>query len=420
MHSDWNQILRPRSWDTVLGQNHIKGIIRQAIAGGNFPRFSIYAGPSGMGKSCLAELSAMTLCCESSTENPCMTCRSCRSFLENQSYAIRKFNMARLLGKKDIIGVLADIFDYESMAPKSVYILEEVHALKDSEQMPFLEELTKIPDNVHVIMCTTQPYKLLNEIRNRAVIFTLEPPSTSECIEYLQSICYRMGIPTPTKTTLKLFVDLCDNTPRKIVSTLQLFANTTNISQEDLVKFFGLAEDEVYVDLLDMLLTEHSMTEYAEYLSNLDDDGISSIKIVKGLERFLTTVLLERSGRKQFKSFKDKERLTYISRKLGESNLLKIIEAVADMDRKTYASESSAKFFLVRLKLLLLNREQSIIANNAKESMETTLFSEEKSRKLDTSDTQSNGSLEDVTSAVSLSDLLMQSEGGYYEEEGET
>lgn len=417
MHSDWNQILRPRTWEDVLGQNHIKGIIQQAIEGGNFPKFTIFAGPSGMGKSCLAELSAMTICCESHSVNPCMTCKSCRAFLENQSYAIRKFNMARLLGKKDILGVLSDIFDYESMAPQSVYILEEVHALKDQEQMPFLEELTKIPDNVHVIMCTTQPYKLLNEIRNRAIIFTLEPPGTTECVEYLQGICHKMNILPPTNNTLKLFVDLCDNTPRKIVSTLQLFANTTLITQDDLVKFFGLAEDEVYINLLEMLLPEHSMTEYAEYLSNLDDDGTSSIKIVKGLERFLTTVLLERSGRKQFKSFKDKDRLLSISRRLGESNLLKIIDAVANMERKVYATESSAKFFLVRLKLLTLNRDQSIIADNAKESMETTLFADEKSRKKETSDTKSNGSIEDVTAKVGLSDLLMYGDGGYFEEE---
>ena len=52
--------LRPNSIDEVVGQRHIlgeQGVLRRIIQGGNIPNLIFY-GPSGTGKTTVAEIAA--------------------------------------------------------------------------------------------------------------------------------------------------------------------------------------------------------------------------------------------------------------------------------------------------------------------------------------------------------------------------
>ena len=56
--------LRPNSIDEVVGQRHIlgeQGVLRRIIQGGNIPNLIFY-GPSGTGKTTVAEIAAAQIC----------------------------------------------------------------------------------------------------------------------------------------------------------------------------------------------------------------------------------------------------------------------------------------------------------------------------------------------------------------------
>lgn len=352
---DWNILFRPRTWDAVLGQNHLKPIIQQALLADRFPKFSLFTGPSGMGKSSLAELVAMSLSCSNSLSEPCGRCDNCRAFLNGNSRVVKKFNMAKMLGKKDIISVLDEIFEFESIDGQTIYILEEVHVLKDNEQSPFLEELTRIPDDVYIIMCTTQPYKVLSEIRNRAITFNCEVPTTGQCQEFIKKVCRSAGIGIPPDTTIRTLTEVCENTPRKIIATLQLFSSGDQLTAQMLSEFFGLAEERVYIDLLEKLHSSVSFFQFAEFIESFADNDISAVKVVKGFDNFMVDVLLERSSRRKFALLQEGERLDNICKTLGEVGILKIMNFISKKDYTSARNESSAKYFLLQLKLDLLN-----------------------------------------------------------------
>lgn len=359
---DWNLMFRPRKWDSVVGQNHLKPVIQQALLSGSFPKFSLFTGPSGTGKSSIAELCAMTLSCSNSLVDPCGNCDNCKSFKEGHSRIIKKYNMAKMLGKKDIISVLDEIFEFESINGMTIYILEEVHVLKDNEQSPFLEELTRIPDDVYIMMCTTQPYKVLSEIRNRAITFNCEVPTNTQCREFIKKTCKTAGVPVPPDSTLRTLVEVCENTPRKIISTIQLFSSGEQLSAQKLAEFFGLADEKVYVDLLENLQSSTSFYEYANFIESFSDTDVSAVKLVKGFDNFMVDVLLERSSRHKFTLMQESERLTEICNRLGEAGVLKIMNFIAKRDYNSVRNESAAKFFLFSLKLELMG-ETSINSN---------------------------------------------------------
>lgn len=359
---DWNLMFRPRKWDSVVGQNHLKPVIQQALLSGSFPKFSLFTGPSGTGKSSIAELCAMTLSCSNSLVDPCGNCDNCKSFKEGHSRIIKKYNMAKMLGKKDIISVLDEIFEFESINGMTIYILEEVHVLKDNEQSPFLEELTRIPDDVYIMMCTTQPYKVLSEIRNRAITFNCEVPTNTQCREFIKKTCKTAGVPVPPDSTLRTLVEVCENTPRKIISTIQLFSSGEQLSAQKLAEFFGLADEKVYVDLLENLQSSTSFYKYANFIESFSDTDVSAVKLVKGFDNFMVDVLLERSSRHKFTLMQESERLTEICNRLGEAGVLKIMNFIAKRDYNSVRNESAAKFFLFSLKLELMG-ETSINSN---------------------------------------------------------
>lgn len=349
---DWSEYFRPRKFNDVIGQSHLKPIIHQNLVNNKYPRLSIFSGPSGTGKSTLAEMVAMTLACKNSNSEPCCECDNCKAFLENRSRIIKKYNMAKLLQKSEAVDIMHQIFDYESIDGLSVFILEEIHELPASSQAPFLEELTKIPEDVYIIMCTTKPYKIIEEMRGRAITFNCELPSVSECKEYIKRVCRIAGITMPSNEAMSTLIDVCEYNPREIIKNLQLFSSSETITVDLLIEFYGLAPLIFYVDLLEKLLPSCTYPDYFNFLSESLDSNLTAVKIVKGFSKFITDVLLVNSSKK-FKLIGQADRLKEICDKLGEHGLLSIVEFIAEKDYKSYANESGAKFFLLSLKLKL-------------------------------------------------------------------
>lgn len=384
---DWSEIFRPRKMDDILGQNHLKPVIYQTLLNEQFPKLSLIAGPTGTGKSSIAEFIAMAKACKNSITEPCCQCDNCKGFLNGSSRIIKKYNMAKMLQKSDAVEVIHQIFDYESIDGLSIFILEEIHELPASSQAPFLEELTKIPDDVYIIMCTTKPYKIIDEMRSRATIFTCEIPSVAQCKEYVKKVCKVAHINVPDDATIKTLVDICENNPRKIIQTLQLFSSGEPLTSELLTSFFGLAPTIIYIDLLEKLLPTCTFSDYCDFVVGLTDSDITAVKVVKGFKDFMVDVLLSRSNKK-FNLIGEGERIRKVCDTLGEVGILKIMNFIAERDFKYHSNESNAKFYLLNLKMTM----SASHASNSSNATVLQIEAENKARKLIERDNTSTAS----------------------------
>lgn len=324
-----NWSFTPKSWKEIFGQEHIKPYILSAIKAGNFPKFSIFAGKPGVGKSATSELVGRTICCTNSDEEPCGICANC---IEPLGGAVKKFNMGKY-SKREINEIISEIFDYKAIRDQQVYILEEMHAIRAEDQIVFLEELTKIPEDVYIIMCTTQLYKLIPELRDRGIIFNFEPLTSRECLAYAHFISSKIGIEVDDNS-LKYLCEVCENIPRQILKLLEFFSNSKEISKQTLMEFLGIVEDQEVEAVLKALVQMKDVIALSDFLQN-----VNSVKIVKRLREYLVTELFKRGQ---------------IFSLYGESKFLKLLEFTCDqLDKSVPQSDSMANLFLIRLFLVL-------------------------------------------------------------------
>ncbi|MFZ1731120.1 MAG: DNA polymerase III subunit delta' [Bacteroidota bacterium] len=67
------------SWDNVIGQQRIKGLLRSMFESGRIPHAMLFHGPAGVGKDAAALTFARALNCAEGKFEPCGSCPSCQA-----------------------------------------------------------------------------------------------------------------------------------------------------------------------------------------------------------------------------------------------------------------------------------------------------------------------------------------------------
>ncbi|MCI5498395.1 MAG: replication-associated recombination protein A [Clostridiales bacterium] len=162
--------LRPKTLDQVVGQRHIlgeRGILRRMIEGGGVPNMIFY-GPSGIGKTTVAEIAAA---------------RIHRPF-----YRLN----ATTASLADIKAITADVGTL--LAPEGVVLyLDEIQYFNKKQQQSLLEFMEN--GKLTLIASTTEnPYfYVYNAVLSRSTVFEFKPLSPEEVLPVVRRGIQRMG-----------------------------------------------------------------------------------------------------------------------------------------------------------------------------------------------------------------------------------
>ena len=188
---------RPETFAEVIGQDHVTGPLRAALAANRVNHAYLFSGPRGCGKTTSARILARALNCERAPiADPCGECDSCRDLARGGpgSIDVIEIDAASHGGVDDARDLREKAYFAPVRSRYKVYIIDEAHMVTTQGFNALLKLVEEPPDHLRFIFATTEPEKVIPTIRSRThhYPFRLIPPKLLG--NYLQEICRSEGV----------------------------------------------------------------------------------------------------------------------------------------------------------------------------------------------------------------------------------
>lgn len=179
---------RPRTFEEVIGQDHIVKTLVNQIELDKISHAYLFTGSRGTGKTSTAKIFAKAINCPNAKNgSPCLTCETCQS-LDKTNIDVLEIDAASNNGV-DEIRDLREKVKYPPVVGKyKVYIIDEVHMLSTSAFNALLKTLEEPPAHTVFVLATTEVHKLPATILSRCLRFDFKLVSLEDLTSLLKKI----------------------------------------------------------------------------------------------------------------------------------------------------------------------------------------------------------------------------------------
>lgn len=174
----------------IIGHEQIIMHLRNAISLDMVSHAYILNGPEYSGKMMLAEAFAAALQCESETERPCLSCRSCKQAIDHNQPDIIYVSHEKpnTIGVDDIRAQInSDIAIKPYSSRYKVYIVDEAEKMNQQAQNALLKTIEEPPSYAVILLLTTNADGFLPTILSRCITLNLKAVKEDVIRDYLMS-----------------------------------------------------------------------------------------------------------------------------------------------------------------------------------------------------------------------------------------
>lgn len=282
---------RPRTFNDVLGQDHVVQTLRNAIAQNRIAQAYLFVGPRGTGKTSTARILAKALNCpggpsaDFDPDDPV-----CKEIGEGNSLDVLEIDGASNNGVDNV----RDLRETVQFAPSSgkyrIYYIDEVHMLSTAAFNALLKTLEEPPPHVKFIFATTEPQKILPTIISRCQRFDLRRIPTEIIARHLLHIAGEesLSLSEPAAFSIARGAEGGMRDAQSMLDQLVAFCGE-RIEEENVLEIFGFNSAESVASLGGMIIRRdnaggldyvHGQAESGKDLSRLLGDLIGHFRNV--------------------------------------------------------------------------------------------------------------------------------------------
>ena len=184
---------RPKDFSEIVGQDHIKRILRNSIVNNKIAHAYMFTGPRGTGKTSSAKIFAKTLNCLDPKDGiSCGECECCKNFFNSPD--IIEMDAASNNSVENIRELIENVNVASTSGKYKIYIIDEVHMLTNQAWNAFLKTLEEPPSNVIFILATTDIQKVPITVLSRCQRYDFQRIDRELIFNNLKRICDLEGI----------------------------------------------------------------------------------------------------------------------------------------------------------------------------------------------------------------------------------
>ncbi|MDY3948052.1 MAG: DNA polymerase III subunit gamma/tau [Bacilli bacterium] len=282
---------RPQNFDSLVGQEYTKSLLKNAIKNEHISHAYIFTGPRGTGKTSSAKIFAKALNCLNPIDgNPCNECEMCKSFGANPD--IIEIDAASNNGVDEIREIINNVRLAPSNSKYKVYIVDEFHMLSTSAFNALLLTLEEPPSNVVFILATTDIQSVPITVLSRCQRFDFKPIAVDDIINRLNYVCNEENIDI-TDAALKEIAYMSNGGMRDALSILdQISSRNTKIDVDDVTSNFGSISNKKIKEFMDVFTTG-DVHGTLELLKEFKNNGIDVRIVIEKLIDRIKSILID-------------------------------------------------------------------------------------------------------------------------------
>lgn len=292
---------RPQKLEELVGQEHIKNALKNAIELNKISHAYLFTGPRGTGKTSTARIFAKSLNCKNGpTINPCGECESCVDITNAVPMDVIEIDAASNRKVEDTQNILEKILYAPVYGKYKIYIIDEVHMLSSTAFNSLLKTLEEPPENVIFILATTEVHKVLDTIKSRCQRFDFRRITVDDIVKHLRFISDKENINITDDALFTIAKNSAGGMRDSIalLDQLSVLGGENPITTDDINQLLGRISFDVLNKLSNSILNS-SPQEAVEFLENIYNSGNEPVQILSNLLDYLKNLLIVKNCRSE-------------------------------------------------------------------------------------------------------------------------
>ncbi len=270
---------RPKDFKDIVGNKEVVKSLKSVLyrkkkkLSRTIPSAFLITGPSGTGKTTIGRIIKNVLNCSDA------------DYSEYDNADDRSIESIRRM---------KDNLKYSPLdGDKKVILMDEVHMLMGPPQNALLKILEEPPSYAHIILCTTNPEKLLPTIKRRCHQYEVSLLLEAEMNELLDKVLKKEKVKKFSKEVKEKIIDLADGSPGQALKLLDQVIDMKDKKEAiQTLQSMGVSEKEIK-DLCQALI-KGNISATKEFLNAFKTGKTEAESVRLAVLGYMNTVMVNR------------------------------------------------------------------------------------------------------------------------------